>query len=396
VSAARPEADWRIVCFGGVDWEYNRQRPHWVMSGLAERGVSVLYIDNLGVRLPRPSDARRVARRLSRWLSTSVRPAPEVRPRIRRDAPVVLPVDRPRLLRSLMRRVLVRRIRRRLPRGGRLIVWTYSPLPIIADTAAALGADLLVYDWADDAAEHVLFSSASRRRRIAAWEDAMVRRADVVFMSSNELLKRRGSPNPRTLLVPHGGPPPSEPRRPPPEAEAIPRPRVGFVGTVSGWLDVDLLRALAEARPEWSFVFVGPRRGRLHRLEALPNVTFTGPRRHEAVRGFLAAFDVGLIPYRVVPATQAASPIKLHEYLAHGLPVVSTDLPEVRPFSPPVEIASDPEGFDAAIERALKQGRTPVERRPGVRWDQRVEEMVAMLAASLAAKDEDPSGEPRR
>lgn len=383
-----PEADWRIVCFGGVDWEYNRQRPHWVMSGLAERGATVLYIDNLGVRLPRLSDARRVARRLSRWMSTSVRPAPEVRPRIRRDAPVVLPVERPRALRSLMRRVLVRRIRRRLPRRGPLVLWTYSPLPLIADVADALGADLLVYDWADDAAERVLFSSASRRRRIAAWEDAMAQRAEVVFVSSKELLDRRGSANRRTLLVPHGGPPPPAPRRPPPEAEAIPRPRIGFVGTISTWLDIDLLRAVAEARPEWSFVFVGARRGRLNRLASLPNVTLTGPRRHEAVGGFLSAFDVALIPYRVAPATEAASPIKLHEYLAHGLPVVSTDLPEVRPFAPAVEIASDPEGFEAAIERALKQGRTPVGRRPGVRWDQRVDEMVTIVAGALAAKDE--------
>lgn len=374
---------WRIVCFAGVDWEYNRQRPHWVMSALAERGASVLFIDNLGLRLPRASDARRVARRLSRWFRTSVRPGAEVRPRIRRDAPVVLPLERPRPLRSLMRRVLVRRVRRRLPSGRPLIVWTYSPLPLIRDAAGALGADLLVYDWADDAAEHVLFSSATRRRRIASWEDTMARQADLVLVSSKELLDRRGSPNPRTFLVPHGRPPPLPRGTPPPEAEAIPRPRIGFLGTISDWLDIDLLGEVAAARPQWSFVFVGPRRARVDRLERLPNVTLTGPRRHEDVGGFLAAFDVAMIPYRLVPATMAASPIKLHEYLAHGLPVVSTDLPEVRRFSPPVELARDPQSFVGAIERSLRRGRSTTPAR-GVRWEERADEMVALVADALA------------
>ena len=373
---------WRIVCFAGVDWEYNRQRPHWVMSALAERGASVLFIDNLGLRLPRVSDARRVGRRLSRWVRTSVRPGAEVRPRLRRDAPVVLPVERPRTLRRAMGRMLVRRIRRRLPSGGPLVVWTYSPLPLIGDAARALRADALVYDWADDAAEHVLFSSATRRRRIAAWEDDMASRADLVLVSSSELLKRRGSPNPRTFLVPHGGPPPTPRRPPPPEAERIARPSIGFVGTISDWLDIDLLIEVASARPDWSFVFVGPRRARVDRLEGLPNVTLTGPRRHEDVGGFLEGFDVALIPYRIAPATVAASPIKLHEYLAHGLPVVSTDLPEVRPFSPPVEVAADAASFLAAIERSLRRGRSPALGR-GVRWEERVDEMIGLVAGAL-------------
>jgi len=384
--------DWTIVCFSGIDWDYNRQRPHWVMSALADRGASVLYIDNLGVRLPRMSDARRVARRLKRWLGTSIRPAAEVRPRIRRDAPVVLPIDRPAFARSFMARTLVRRIRRRLPRQRPLVVWTYSPLPIIADASRSLRADVLVYDWADDAAEHVLFSSASRRRRIAGWEDDMARRADVVFVSSRELLSRRGSPNPRTFLIPHGGPaPPPKPARQVPEAAGLPHPRIGFVGTVSDWLDLDLLEGLASARPQWSFLFVGPRRTRTDRLEALPNVTFTGPRRHEAVAGVLSALDVALIPYRVVPATTAASPIKLHEYLAHGLPVVSSDLPEVRPFVPPVQIAEGSQGFLEAIERALAEGR-PAEGRRGIAWAERVEEMVSRIAEVLPGSTNGPGG----
>jgi glycosyltransferase involved in cell wall biosynthesis len=375
------------VCFSGVDWDYNRQRPQWLMSELADRGARVLYLDNLGVRLPRPSDAGRVRRRVGQWARTSVRRSVPVSPRINRDAPIVLPLDRPALLRGMLARGLARRIRRRVGTARPLIVWTYTPVPLVADASRDLGADLLVYDWADDAAEHVLFASAARRRRIAGWEEAMLRRADVVFVASGELLRRRGSPNRRTYLVPHGWPPPAEPAPAVlPELEAIPRPRIGFVGTISEWVDLDLLATLARARPRWSFVLVGPRRARLNGLRALPNVAVLGPRRHEQVSSVLTALDVALIPYRVVPATASASPVKLGEYLAHGLPVVSSDLPEVRAFVPPVRIAEGPEGFLEAIDGALAGGSgAPPAAAP---WSERVDEMVEHIEEALRA----PSG----
>jgi glycosyltransferase involved in cell wall biosynthesis len=378
-------APWTLVCFSGVDWDYNRQRPQWVMSTMAERGADVLYVDNLGLRFPRPSDARRVARRVARWFGTTVRSSPEVRPRIRRDAPIVPPFHRIRFLRRLSAAVLARRLRRRVGRRRPLVVWTYLPTPVVAEAARALEADLLVYDWSDDAAEHLLFGSPARRRRVAGWEEDMLRRADLVFVASGELLRRRGSPNPRTFVIPHGAPDaPSRPMKVAGELEGVPKPRVGFVGTVSEWVDLGLLEAVARARPAWSLVLVGPQRARANGLRGLPNVTFVGPRAHERVGGFLEGFDVALIPYRVVPATHVASPVKLAEYLAHGLPVVSTDLPEVRPFAPPVQIASDPKEFVAAIERALGEGRTP--RRPGTPWARRVDEMIARVEEALAGR----------
>lgn len=380
---ARP-APWNVVCFSGVDWDYNRQRPQWVMTALAERGARVLYVDHLGIRLPRPSDARRVARRLLRWARTSFRAPGQVRPGIRRDAPLVLPVDRPAVARWLARRTLARRLRRRIGRRRPLVVWTYSPLPVIADVAAALDADVLVYDWADDASEHVLFGTKSQRRRIAAWEDAMLRRADVVLVASAELLRRRGSPNPRTHVVPHGAPRLRGRRSPVPvEVESLARPRIGYVGTVSEWVDLDLLAKLADARPSWSFVLVGPVRARAEALRSRSNVLVVGSRPHDEMSGFLRGFDVGLIPYRVAPATEAASPVKLHEYLAHGLPVVSTDLPEVRRFVPRVRVATGTEGFLHAIEAALGGGRQPPA--PGTPWEHRVDEMVGHVEEALGA-----------
>ncbi|MEX2457749.1 MAG: glycosyltransferase [Actinomycetota bacterium] len=377
-----------IVCFSGVDWASHRQRPHFLMSAFAERGASVLFVDNLGTRLPRPRDAGRVARRLAAWMRSS-RGAPH-RPRgaparIRVDSPVVLPLQHLGPVRRAGAAALVRRLRRKLPAGRPLVVWTYLPLPVIRDAAVALGADLLVYDWSDDAAAHVLSPSRRQRERIGQWEREMAERADVVFVASEELLRTRGSPNMNTFLIPHGAP--RQPRAVPvaPEVDALPRPRVGFVGSISEWVDLDLIEALARARPEWSFVMVGPVKTRLRGLRRRPNVLLTGERPHEDVPSFLAGFDVAIIPYRVTPATTAASPVKLREYLGAGLPVVSVDVPEVRGFVPPVRLATGPQGFMEQIEDVLAKRGSPRQTRRAESWDERAGEMLRRLFEALHA-----------
>jgi glycosyltransferase involved in cell wall biosynthesis len=386
-------APWTVLCFSGVDWDDNRQRPQWVMTGLADRGAAVLYVDNLGARLPRLSDAPRVARRLGRWIHSSALPGREVYPGIRRDAPVIPPLQHPAPLRWLAQASLVRRLRGRLSDRRPLVVWTYAPLPAIRWVAATLRADVLVYDWSDDASEHLQYATEARRRRMAAWEHRMLERADVVFVASGELLRRRGSTNPRTFVVPHGAPPAAPPATTPSELRAASRPMIGYVGTVGERVDLELIETLARERPSWSFVLVGPIRTRLDHLRRRPNVICTGRRPHEEVAAFLDSFDVALIPYRVTPATAVASPIKLHEYLAHGLPVISTDLPEVRALSPPARIVAGPEAFLDAIEDALVPGRPRPPR--GATWDERVEEMILRVSEALSVPRPWATGSPR-
>ena len=377
-----PPISWNVVCFASVDWDYSRQRPQWVASELAARGARVLYVDNLGLRMPRASDLPRLARRLRGWARTTGGRTAEVAPGVRRDSPIVPPPLHVKPLRDVATAMLTRRLRARIGDRRPLVVWTYLPAPAIADVARAVGADLLVYDWSDDAASHLLTRSERHRRRVAAWEDAMLAGAGVVFVASEELLRRRPSPNPHTFVVPHGVATFAADAAPPAAVAAAPRPRVGFVGTLSQWVDVELLAGLADARRDWTLVLLGPVRTRADALLGRANVVGLGPRPHEDVAGTLAALDVALIPYRRVPAIEAASPVKLHEYLAVGLPVVSADLPEVRPHSPPVRIAEGVEGFRRAIEEALADGRREPVRGPG--WDRRVDEMIAHAERALS------------
>jgi len=377
---------WTIVCFAGVDWSSHKQRPQLLMGALAERGHRVVYVDNLGLRLPRPRDAGRVRRRLANWLKGTWRSAAVEGSGIHVESPLVLPFHHVKWMRAMTRRALVHRLRKRIPPDRPLLVWTYLCLPVVADVAEDLIADLLVYDWADDAAEHILTKNRRVRERIGRWEDAMAARADLLLVASAELLRRRGSSNPRTHVMPHGAQPAHGAEHAPlPEIAGLPHPRVGFVGSITEWIDLDLVNRLARARPQWSFVMVGPVKTRLGSVARRANVLFTGERPYEEIPAYLSSFDTAIIPYRIAPAIEAASPLKLREYLVHGLPVVSVDIPEVRPFHPPVRFASSAEEFLAALEQALQEGRREPE--PGTRpwsWEECAEEVSRLIENALA------------
>jgi glycosyltransferase involved in cell wall biosynthesis len=138
------------------------------------------------------------------------------------------------------------------------------------------------------------------------------------------------------------------------------RPRMGYLGAIAPWFDFDLVIAAASARPQWDFVLVGPvlpgAGPALARLSALSNVKVAPAVLHDDVPRVLAGFDVGLIPFRLTTLTAGVNPNKLYEYLAAGLPVVSTPFsPDVKADADVVALAGDTDAFLNACERFLVQ-----------------------------------------
>ncbi len=197
-----------------------------------------------------------------------------------------------------------------------------------------------------------------------------------------------------------GGPAPANLR-------AIPRPRVGYTGALSRKVDFDLITTLARRQRRWQFVLMGEVRsldghaGRaMAEAQAEPNVHVLPPQPHERVPDYVGAFDVNILCYRLADDlwVDGIYPLKLHEYLAAGRPIVSADVPSVRPFADVVAIAHDPQQWERAIDIALttgEPGSLTARRRVAAEnsWTARVQQLEAELSQLTSGTT--PMGIPR-
>jgi UDP-galactopyranose mutase len=149
----------------------------------------------------------------------------------------------------------------------------------------------------------------------------------------------------------------------PADQEDLPRPRLGFYGVIDERFDTELLDRVAEMRPNWSFVMVGPVvKISEEDLPKRPNIHYLGSKTYEQLPFYLSGWDVALMPFAMNESTQFISPTKTPEYLAGGKPVVSTPIKDVvRHYGKldGVRIAATPEEFVEACEVALELSRNP-------------------------------------
>src|SRR5437879_4306106 len=147
--------------------------------------------------------------------------------------------------------------------------------------------------------------------------------------------------------------------------------------------------------PDASCAFVGPPQCDLSRLAACANVTLLGPKPHGELPRYVREFDVGIVPYRLSEYTANVYPTKLNEYLAMGIPVVASDLPEIRRFNAEhgdvVAVAGDAERFASAIRSSMNgSARSLVDRRIAVAgansWRTRIARMMAIIGEAAAAR----------
>lgn len=260
--------------------------------------------------------------------------------------PIATPGFDRRWLAPMGDRVIARQIQwaadRVLPER-RLLV-TFSP---VRGLLPAVRRDRTVYWRRDLAAERRYVSSVEL---VESRNHELLTAADVVTGVSPDLVAQSGVAA-EAHLVPNGADVEhfSRPTDEPP-ADLGDGPVIGYIGAVSWRLDLRLISEVAKAHPEWTFVMLGRATVPVPRL---PNLRVLGERPYDELPRWVQRFDVGTVPYLDNPFNRASFPLKVFDYLASGVPVVSTPLPAIDDMEPFVRSGRGPIGFAKAIEEVL-------------------------------------------
>jgi glycosyltransferase involved in cell wall biosynthesis len=386
-----------VVILSSIDWGFLWQGHQEIASRFAAAGHRVLFVENSGVRAPRLGDVGRVRRRLANWWrARRSRGIAEVQPGLFVLSPLLLPLPYSRAALGLNVAVLKAAIGRWLSPGERPLLWTFLPTPLALEMRRVLHPGTTIYYCVDDFA-----SSSAAARRITSSEESMLGAADLVFVTSRRLRERALRFSDRVGLFPFGVDLKSferaldDPGEPPSVLRDLPHPLLGYVGGIHRWVDAGLLAAVADRLPHATLLMIGPLQTDVAKLLRRPNVRWLGQQPHAELPGLLKHIDVGLIPYLRCEYTDHVHPTKLSEYLALGLPVVATALPELRGVNEEhpglLHLADDVEGFLRGIAAALapapaaeRQRRLAVARQSA--WSERFAAMTRALEHRLAPR----------
>jgi glycosyltransferase involved in cell wall biosynthesis len=379
-----------IVCVSSLDWEAHWTSKQQIMHRLSAAN-RVLYIEEPVTMLA----PLRVPARWRRWAA--------LRPQVKKRSPDLWTLAPPPLLPfgnmlPLVNRVnqailaaYIRFAARRLGFADYLL-WTY--LPTSVHLLPHLCPAAVLYHCVD---EHSAFPGFVKPGVVKEYDDRLTARADLVVTTARNLRESRIGLNHNTHHVPNAADVGHfkralDPQVPVPEDLArLPHPRIGVVGVHDERLDVDALAALAAADPSWQVVLIGPiQPGDVdeERLHGLENVHLLGSKPVAELPAYLKGLDVALIPYRLNELSRNIFPLKLFEYLAAGLPVVASALPELEPYRAEVGLAGGPAEFPELVRQALESDEAE-KRAARVRlaeentWEDRVEAISRLIEDTM-------------
>jgi len=369
-----------LLCFSH-DWSGDPLSKTHLMRILA-RDNRVLWVNSIGYRAPTASKAD--ITRAFKKLKAATNSLSEPERNIFVLNPIAIPVyGRPRI-RDLNRTLLRFQVKRAMRQLGfqRPINFVFNPAAAVV--AGALGEEQILYYCVDEYTEFSGVSSSS----LAELEQQLLRQSDLVIVSAERLYQSKVRTNPRTVLIRHGVDFDHFRKALDPETivseeiRDLPRPVIGFFGLIADWVDLELMAAVAKRFSNGSMVLLGKSTTDTSVLEQIPNVHLLGRKPYASLPAYCKGFDVALMPFRINELTLNANPLKVREYLAAGLPVVSTAIPEVEVLGL-CRIGQDEPSFIREVELALQDPGPSIARSELIRsesWGARVDELRECLA----------------
>ncbi len=380
----------RIIIAIASDWDFDPTGKHHIMKILSQRN-HVVWVNYHGSRRPQASAADALA--IVNKLKQVARGSQRVSETMQVVTPLVIPMPGSSWARIINQKLVVRQIRAALGKCPKLPVQLWTFAPDVDYLIGRFGEELDLYYCVDEFSEFSRYDSAT----IRSLERDLIGKSDLVITTAGHLQESKRALHPHTYLVPHGvsydhfAKATAETTEIPDDIAGLRAPIFGFFGMIQDWIDLDLIVELARRRPEWSFVMIGKQEVDVDLCNTVANIHLPGQVPFASLPGYCKAFDVGLIPFKVNPLTVNVNPIKLREYLAAGLPVVSTDLPEVRRYQPHVHIGRSVDEFERACRKALQE-RGPhfqILRQSAVEnetWQAKVEQLSGLAVRALQRK----------
>ena len=391
-----------VICISSIDWDFIWQGHQEIMSTFARNGNRVLFIENTGVRAPTLRDLPRLKKRFINW-SKGVRGIRREKENLYIFSPLVLPFPYSRIARWINRHILLFYLNRWMKTMdfNDPIIWTFLPTGLTLDLINNINKKITIYYCIDNFAV-----SSSSAHKVSLAEKKLIKQSDIVFVTANELYNHCSQYSQRVFTFPFGVNIESfeklrseEHPQTPEDLRDFEKPIIGYIGGIHRWIDQNLIKALAESHPDYSFVFVGPIQTDISRLSDIENVHFLGHKPHEVLPYYVNKFTVGIIPYLLTDYTKNVYPTKLNEYLALGKPVISSELPEITAFNEKygniVSIGKNPKEFSTCLQKAVNihSSKQTIQRRVRVAndntWQKRIEQMSDLIEEGIESRKHD-------
>ena len=381
------------ILFSTADWDspYWTNKQHMARS-LASRGIRVLFIESLGLRKPtiNQKDIQRMIRRLKKGFSGHR----EVEKNVFVLSPLAIPFKHHLMIVRMINQGLLRlQIKNFMKKQDfqKPVIWTYHPFML--ETISGLKTGPVVYHCVDDLSK----VPGINAEKYDAEEEKLLTRSEFVFTTSEYLVQkvkftskayffpnvvdlvhferaRKSGPIPEELLI-------------------IPEPRLVYVGALSDYkIDFQLIYESAIKKNKWQWVFIGEEReGQINslvsKMRTLPNCHFLGYKAYKDLPEYLRGMQVGLLPSLLNEYTKSMFPMKYYEYLAAGLPVVSTPLEFTKGIDKGILVGKDVDSFCRAIEEQIKRGRLTDEEAKNFvgenTWEKRLTKMLEIIRENL-------------
>lgn len=341
VVPARVRSRPKLIVLSHLRWDFVTQRPQHLLTRAA-RSFDVVFMEE------------------PVWVDGGVpRVEAGIRPRGIRLVQPVLPHGTPEKVAVQHQKQLLDALVADAD-DAELVLWYYTPMALSFSRQVA--ADVVVFDKMDE-----LSAFQNAPPLLIALEAELLRRADVVFTGGASMHEAAAGRHdnihcfPSSIDVAHFSKARTHVLADPADQAVIPGPRIGFFGVIDERMDLAMVAEVADLRPDWSLVMIGPT-AKIDKayMPLRANIHWLGNKSYAELPAYLGGWDIGWMPFAINAATRFISPTKTPEFLAAGLPVVSTAIRDViRPYGAAgvVEIAATAEATVAAIDGLFERSR---------------------------------------